>query len=185
MKKMLVILGMVVTIVGFTALNAHANFTLNFDENGNATGVDVSGAPFSVSGVLGTSPDGFTNALSYGLPELVTTGPVSILDPDGSISDFLIFGIGETGSSTQTMWFYSGPGLDLADLSATDWATALSLYSNAPVGATEAADGTFTYIAGGPNTYNGTSGAVPEPSTILLLCAGLAGVGLLRKRFKG
>lgn len=183
MKRLLVILGMVLSMVGFTALNAQATFTLNFDENGNATVQIIGDGSYSESGLkLLNTTNGITG-LSYALPELVANGPISIKDPDGSISDFLIFGTGihDNGiTQSQTMWFYSDPGPDLADLSASDWATAMSLYSDTIFSAPEAADGTFSWV----DHYYGTSGpsAVPEPSTILLLGVGLSALVAFKTR---
>jgi hypothetical protein len=175
MKRLVVILGMVAAMVGFTALSAQA-FTLMFDENGKATVITATGTS-SESGVMSTSPDGFT-ALSYALPNVVKTGYAGIADPQGGISDLLVFG-------TQTMWYYSAPGPDLADLSSTNWAIALADYPNAFIGATEAADGTFSYSPSplSQNIYDGTSSStVPEPSTILLLVVGLSALAAFKTK---
>jgi hypothetical protein len=161
-------------------------FIFNFDENGHATyqlwnfDTNAYGPVQTTTGSIAV--DGY---LTYDLPAWVgAPGDVSILDPNGSLSDGLRFlEVQPTYGTGYQMEFYSlRGGGDLADTDfPSDWNDS---NGGVPyVGAYERPDGTFTFDAGyggGPaldNYYNGISG-VPEPVGIVALL-GLGGMGLI------
>jgi hypothetical protein len=168
-----------------------ASWQFNFDENGNGSiTLNYNGAPSTqaFNGSLITDPSsnlGSVLAWNFAtLPGFVTggwsEGDVLIADPDASTSDLLRFADangGTTGTNFSVMIFYSadvGGGL-LAD-------TGLPSVHGSFVGPTENSAGQFTYSPS-PNTYNGLSGAVPEPATFSMLGIGLVGIGwIARKR---
>jgi hypothetical protein len=107
---------------------------------------------------MGTAIAG--GGVSYALPQAVEIGPVEIDDPNGVVSDELVFG-------PDSMAFYS---LDCVGKLAD---TCGFLPEPGPVVATEATDGSFVYLAGGAfptgNAYHGQSDAVPEPASLTVL----------------
>ena len=144
-------------------------FTINFDENGNATISENGGLPFTENGFLAPDESGaFTgvNVLTYQLPEPVGPGGLNVLDASGAISDNLFFYNSETNGFMEFLSQVGGG--QLADTGVTDFGF------NA---ATEAADGTFVYSVG--NVYTGVSpevAPIPEPSSLALF--GLGGLAL-------
>jgi len=163
-----------------------APFTFTFDESGNGK-ISVNGAPETdLMGSLIADPSQAGNplVLTWLLPSTVTPlGNGTVLVHEGSLttdplSDALRFtdSLGRlTGATADRMIFYSlAGGGALADT---------GLPSNVMSGTLADAfeiNGKFTFIAGGPNVYNGASDgtltAVPEPSSLLLLSGG---IGLL------
>ncbi len=100
---------------------------------------------------------------------------LNVLDLSGSISDNLYF-YSAAGNGYMVFTSIVGGGA-LADTGVTDFGFN---------GATEAANETFTYVAGGgdpstTNFYNGVSG-VPETSTWAMMLAGFAGLGFVGYR---
>jgi hypothetical protein len=148
----------------------HAGFIMNFDENGNGT-ISINGGPFQTfNGSLIPDPTStLGNVLAWQFAPLGITfneGDGLILDPGGAPSDELRFTNSQGGLSGgfvgNILIFYSSDtsGGLLAD-------TGLAGNPSA-IDATEDATGHFTYIPS-PNTYNGFSGAVPEPAMIIPL----------------
>ena len=143
------------------------SLSITFDEAGNCTGCTSEQFTTDPTGNFGG------NVLIYGLPETVGTGPVNILDLNGSISDTLLF------TSTQLIVYsYDNGGL-LADVGPT------VLFPNAVTGPTEDANGQFIYVSGS-NTYHGVSGvsSVPLPGALPLFATGLVALGFLNRRRK-
>ena len=151
-------------------------FQISFDENGNAwyavwTGNGY-GPQVNDPGYLAPDQSGnWGNVLTYTLPENIGGGGGNILDQNGSISDNLYYyNIGAVGYMEFTSTY---PGPDLADVGVVDFGDNI---------ATEAANGTFLFVAGSgdpsaTNSYYGVSGAVPEPATWAMMLVGFAGLG--------
>jgi len=172
------------------------SWVFDFDENGNGS-IDLTYSNSTTSGFIpfnGTLAHDPTstigNALIWNFATLTgfTTGfgegDVVIDDPATTTavtSDMLRFADangGTSGTNFSLMIFYSADigGGDLAD-------TGLPSVHGSFVGATEDATGHFVYTPT-PNTYNGFSGAVPEPATFATLGFGLAALGLVARRKK-
>jgi len=173
------------------ALSGAANaLTITFDENGNGI---LDGLP--ITGVLAADPSNpGHDALIYNLGDVaVGVGDVSVIEFGSNlevpvISDWIRFTNANgdiTGTSGNLLIFYS----DCSDGCDTDLADT-GFPTNIGTGATggpvfENADGTFQFVASGPNTYNGISDgdlSVPEPLTLSMFGIGLGVAAALRRR---
>ncbi|HEY2886536.1 MAG TPA: PEP-CTERM sorting domain-containing protein [Rhizomicrobium sp.] len=177
--------GFIAATASLIASPASADFIFLFDENGtgcvaNADHVCTTPSP----GVLEADPTGRVagNVLVYTLPDAVGEGDVGIGEfGTGILSDVLTFtdpngGLDGLGS---LMIFYSAlGGGEKADSGFPD--------QEFNIVANENANGSFTYSPGS-NIYIGESPetvGVPEPITLSLFGAGLAGAVALRRRKK-
>jgi hypothetical protein len=172
------------------------SWVFDFDENGTGS-IDLTYSNATTSGFIpfnGTVAHDPTstigNALIWNFATLTgfTTGfnegDVLVQDPTviaAVSSDLLRFADangGTSGTNFSLFIFYSADvsGGLLAD-------TGLPSVHGSSVGPTEDATGHFTYSPT-PNTYNGFSGAVPEPATFATLGFGLAALGLVARRKK-
>jgi hypothetical protein len=180
LRKAFVVLG---ATLALSALASPASaFVLKFDESGNGCLLNADSICTTPdNGILGPDPTGGVagNVLIFSLPQQVNLGSVGISDPDGSLSDVLRFAdIGATAPDF-VMIFYS-----------TDIGAGLPADSGLPgsdfiIGTTEDANGNFDWEPGG-NSYLGFSPEenVPEPVTLSLFGAGLAGAAAMRRRKK-
>ena len=172
-------------LAGTTPAGSGDPFDLYFDEFGHGTYYQNGGPAVSDPGVMMTDPQSTWTALAYILPEPVAIGDVRIWeDPTATIlSDLLRFeNIGPNGNGV--MFYFSDyePG-DPDDNAPADVGLP-PLWNVADNGGVfelgSEGQNFFNWFPGG-NTYHGISDS-PEPSTLLLLGAGFAGLGMLRKR---
>lgn len=194
---------------GLSTQHPAGAFLLRFDENGNATVAVDGGASTPLHGTLLPDPANTDCptclALTYLLPESVSTGDVEVFDPDGvTTSDWLRFTddtgdiAGDPAGAGVRLIYYSlfgGPtDTALADVPFPDNIGS----QNSLSGPSETvSDGTSTFDyqpAGVPypanNEYIGISdeaAAVPEPASLVLLGSAAAAMGVLirRRRSRG
>jgi len=161
-------------------------FTINFDENGKASGAVYQGASFMETGSLMADQSSFNlgKVLTYALPELVGPGGVNILDPNTmAISDNLFFYNNAANTFSYMEYMSQVGGGQLADTGVVDFGIS---QPQVP----ELANGTFSFVAGNgdplyTNFYNGISSPTPEPATLTLLgicIAGMAGYGWRKRK---
>jgi hypothetical protein len=182
-------------------------FLVMFDETGKGM-ISQNGGPFTpLIGTLILDPTqpvgGGAMVLAFALPEPVITGTVSFTEPGGGVSDWLRF----TNAAGVVNGASSGPGalmLFYSDLPESGEAPLLADVGPPPVKAGDnilacgvnpfcagetgpEGNNGFDYRPGGVpaplnNQYVGISDAVPEPTSLALLCSGLAAFGLLVRR---
>jgi hypothetical protein len=141
----------------------------NVTEAGGIYGGDIVGSYFDASNALhGFLYDGTTwTTLDY---------PTAI----GTTSASGIYGsdiVGGYGSAPVHGFLYDGSNWTTLDYPSATNTNAGGIYGNNIVGL-------YLDAAGKVHGFLATATAIPEPSTLLLLGAGLAGVGLLRRRVK-
>ena len=176
--------GFVAAVAASLSASPAYAFAFQFDESGNGCVLNSDSHCETVSnGILGPDPTGRVSGdvLIFTLPDLVGEGDVGIGEfGTNTLSDLLTFtdANGSLNSIGNLMIFYSEAGGGAA----ADSGLPVGEFS---IGATENADGSFIYNIG--NIYIGESPetvGVPEPITLSLFGAGLAGAVALRRRKK-
>ena len=190
-------------LCSFAAFQARAVqpnfFTLNFDENGNATYTTTDGGSGTIAGQMVADPTqaGHPLVLTYMLPvvagDTVISGDIRILDdPARTILSDVISFTDEAGdlngiAEADRMIFYSA---DHTGALADTGIPGTLFPTDGGIGAIENANGSFTWAPGAPlvnNVYNGLSDVpVPEPTTViagalLLLPFGASTLRMLRR----
>ena len=174
--------------------------TIQVDENGNGTISDLTQSDPLAHGLqTDPGPGGLSSVLTYSLfnPPGLTTGDVTLYEagnPPSHYEDVIRFNGDETcDNTTGCLVFYSAPGLSGFD-SLADTPVAPTLYANT-VALVENESGytTYTPSAGQPGFVSGANvqvtyeflsdtSNVPEPATLAVFGAGLAGFAAFRRR---
>jgi PEP-CTERM motif len=197
MKKFIAVLFAAMLMFGTLAVANAANVTVGFPSSGTSYSSATNGTGFIPSGGqsawMWTAGDSISQTFSG--TGLSSVSSLSAVGNTFKIDDYLngstesvylyINGIAVGNftapdmSGNETVLSVTG-GVSFADITgAGTYTLSMVLQNTIPSG-----QGSIAFLDGGQFDLGGTASAVPEPTTMLLLGLGLAGVAVARKKFK-